>query len=120
MNAIDRSLFLLLIAFFSINRHPLDRKNAHCSLEGFPGPGTGEARSALFGSPACRKTRQPTKKAETAGLEPSFFARYINAMLKKAGAQSVAGEEFLKMGVDRKRRPGLYHRHRRRGFAAHR
>jgi hypothetical protein len=28
MNEIERSMFLLLIAFSSINRHPLDRKNA--------------------------------------------------------------------------------------------
>jgi len=66
------------------------------------------------------KTRQPTKKANPAGVEETFFARYINAMFKKAGAQSVAAEEFLKMGVDRKRRPGLYHRHQRREFVAHR
>jgi hypothetical protein len=38
----------------------------------------------------------------------------ISLIIREFCRNAVAGEEFLKMVVDRKRGPGLYHRHRRR------
>lgn len=84
-----------------LRRATSKRGNRQAASEHFSRHGSGEPGSLRIETASAKKDRKK-------------ISNHISLIIQKLCRNAVAGEEFLKMVVDRKRGPGLYHRHRRR------